>query len=116
MKERRRSKRIAVQRSFSFFSVIPSVLGISRIYMKDVSKHGLCLTPELPDSFHKEQRLDIRVYAGPLLYLPIRGTVVRKLNQDVGVEFDDPECEAVQALTKFLEFLEIASKVGVMQK
>ena len=116
MKERRRSKRLSVERSFSFFSVIPSILGMSRIYMKDVSKHGLCLVPELPDAFHKEQHLDIRIYTGPLLYLPIRGRVVRKKNMDVGVEFDDPESESVQALTKFLEFLELASKVGVMQR
>ena len=116
MKERRRSKRLQVEKSFSFFSVIPSVLGMSRIYMKNVSKQGLCLIAELPDSFHKGQQLDMRVYTGPLLYFPIHAKVVRVDGSDVGVEFSKPESEEAQALAKFLEFLELAIKVGVPQQ
>lgn len=114
--ERRRAKRIAVQESFSFFLVIPKKLGMSRIYMRDISTNGISFWSEQVDQFAQGNELQVRLYTSPALYLPIAVTVVRVKPNEVAVEFKDLQSDAVRALSKFLDFLDLSEKAAVFEQ
>ena len=114
--ERRRSKRMAVSEAFSFFIVIPNKLGMSRIYMKDVSTGGLSFWTEMPGQFAAGAEILIRLYTGPTLYLPLSVRVVRAGAAEVAVEFTKKEAKSVAALGKFLEFLDLATEAAVVEQ
>lgn len=79
-----------MQDSFSLFLVIPKALGMVKIYLRDVSKLGLCFRTELEGDFKKDTVLDLRIYLSPLFYLPVRARVVRVVGGEVAVSFMTP--------------------------
>ncbi len=108
--ERRRSKRLMVQESFSLFLVVPKVLGMVKIYLRDVSKLGLCFRTELEGDFKRDTVLDLRVYLSPMFYLPVKARVVRVLGGEVAVEFLDSK--STKAIGHLVEFFEAAADAG----
>lgn len=114
--ERRRAKRVAVQESFSFFIVIPNRLGMSRVYMKDISSSGLSFTLDMEHDFHAGQEFEARLYTSPAFYLPVDFHVVRVSSGEVAVSFTQQNSKSVQALGKFLEFMDLASEAAVMEE
>lgn len=110
--ERRRAKRVIVQDSFSLFLVIPKVHGMSRVYMRDLSRLGVCFHTEMESEFQESQRIHVRLYTNPAFYLPLECRVVRVLHGEVALEFLDPDSKPVQAVTKLLDFLDVAAEAG----
>lgn len=113
--ERRRARRMLVSEAFSFFLVIPNKAGMSRIYMKDISTGGLSFWTESPSQFTSGSELEVRLYTGPTLYLPLTVKVVRAGADEVAVEYLRREEKSVTALKKFLEFLELATDAALEQ-
>ncbi len=114
--ERRRAKRIAVEDSFAFFIVIPNHLGMSRVYIRDISTSGLSFTLDTDHDFSKGQEFQARLYTSPAVYLPIEMHVVRVADEEVAVSFMQTTSKPVQALSKFLEFMDLASEAVVMEE
>ena len=114
--ERRRAERVLVSEAFSFFLVIPKQSGMSRVYMKDISTTGISFWTDIPQAFEANAKLQIRLYTGPTLYLPLTVKVIRSGNGDVAVEFAGDEPKSVVALQKFLEFLEAASAAAIVDQ
>ncbi len=110
--ERRKAKRILVEESFSLYIVIPKKMGMARIYMRDISKTGLCLRTEVDMDFSVGQVLDIRLYTNPIFYLPLKAKVLRVHNGELGLEYIDADSKSVGAITKLLEFFEVAADAG----
>jgi len=109
--ERRKSKRTEVQEYFSLSIVIPNKLGMVRIYMRDLSKSGLCFRTEMDAEFSLGQIIDLRLYINPSFYLPLKSKVMRVHAGEVGLEFVEMNAPATLAVTKLLEFFEAASLV-----
>lgn len=112
--ERRRAKRTFVQESFNLYLVIPSVLGMARIYMRDISRTGICFQTELEHGLKAGQKLTARLYLNPAFYLPLDCGVVRAGEREVAVDFDDPESPAARAVARLQDFFEAAEKAGVL--
>ena len=112
--ERRRAKRVLVQESFSIFVVVPAGHGLVRLYMRDLSRLGLCFDCEIAGSFKAGQEFALRLHVNPGFYLPLEAKVVRVQNLEVACEFKDPEGVAVQSVAKLLDFLDIAAEAGVL--
>lgn len=113
--ERRQSKRIVVQEAFSFFIVIPKRMGMSRVYMRDISASGLAFQLEVEHDFHVDQAFQIRLYTSPAFYLPVEVKVVRVDGSEVALAFTQSKSKGVQALQKFIEFLDLASEAAVLE-
>lgn len=113
--ERRRAKRMAVRESFSFFLVIPKKMGMSRIYMRDISISGISFWSDMAAEFAVGAELSIRLYTSPALYLPIEVKVVRSSPNEIAINFIDQESDSVRALAKFLEFLDLAEAAAVLE-
>lgn len=111
--ERRKNKRTMVQDFFSVFIVIPNKHGMAKIYLRDLSKAGLCFRTEMEEPFAAGQVLDLRFYTNPNMYIPLQCRVIRVQDGEVGVEFVHAGEKAVQAMQKLLEFFEIASETAV---
>ncbi len=110
--ERRKARRTIVQESFNLFLVLPELHGMVRIYLRDISKIGLCFRAEIEPTFQMGQRFKARVYLSPAFYLPLECKVVRVTSGEVAVEF--PEDGAGLALGKLQEFFEAAEEHGVL--
>lgn len=110
--ERRKSKRILVQESFSLYVVIPKKMGMARIYMRDISRTGLCFHTEMEEEFSLGQILDIRLYTNPVFYLPLKAKVLRVAAGEIGLEYSEPNSQSVFAIVKLLEFFEAAADAG----
>ena len=110
--ERRRARRTLVQESFNLFLVIPEVHGMVRIYMRDISKVGLCFRTEMEGDFRSGQKFKARMYLNPAFYLPLECKVIRVSGGEVAVEF--PETGAGQAIAKLQEFFDAAEEHGVL--
>ncbi|MCO5143833.1 MAG: PilZ domain-containing protein [Oligoflexia bacterium] len=112
--EQRRAKRTVVQESFNLFLVIPSVHGMVRIYIKDISRVGIRFQSEIDDAIKVGDQLDARLYLNPAFYLPFQGAVVRAEKGEIALEFNDPASPSAVAVGKLQDFLEAAEKAGVM--
>lgn len=112
--ERRRARRTVIQESFNLFLVIPEVLGMARIYMRDISKLGLSFRTEMEVALKQGQELHARVYLNPAFFLPVDCKVVRVRGSEFGVEFTKPDHPAVQALAQLQDFFDAAEKAGVL--
>jgi len=112
--ERRRVKRTAVQESFQLFLVIPKIHGMAKVYMKDLSWLGLCFSSEVEDSFSLGQAFQIHLYIGQAFYLPLECKVVRKVKNEIAVEFLEPKSPEASAVARLQDFFEAAEKVGVV--
>ena len=110
--ERRRARRTIVQESFNLFLVLPELHGMVRIYLRDISKIGLCFRSEMEGTFTMGQKFKARVYLSPAFYLPLDCKVVRVIGEEVAVEFT--EAGAGIALGKLQEFFEAAEEHGVL--
>lgn len=110
--ERRKAKRTAIQESFSFFLVIPNRLGMSKIYLRDVSATGLAFFSESLEGFSAGMEFEVRLYTGPAFFLPVKVSVVRVNPSDVAVSFLEPASAPVRAIAKFLEFIDLATEAA----
>ena len=113
--ERRTTKRRIISESFNFFVVIPKVLGMSRVYMRDISTGGLCIHVDTNEGFAMEQDVNLRIYTGPGFYLPVSAKVRRLADSEVAFAYTNQNEKAVRALAKFLEFLDLAAEAVVMK-
>lgn len=112
--DRRRARRTVVQESFHLFLVIPQVQGMVRIYMRDLSRLGLRFRLEVPGDFRVDQKFQARLYISPAFYLPLECRVVRAVDDEVAVEFVEPDSPAPCAVAKLQEFFEAAEAAGVL--
>lgn len=112
VEERRKARRILVQESFSMFVVLPEIHGMARIYMRDVSKFGLCFRSEVDANVQAGQSIMIHLYVNPLFYLPFKARAIRVSGGEIAVEFSDPESRPVKALGHLLDFFESAAEAG----
>jgi PilZ domain len=112
--ERRRAKRTVVRESFNLFLVIPSVLGMARFYLRDLSRTGLCFQSELEHGLAQGHQLSARLYLSPAFYLPLECQVVRVSEAGVAVDFLDSDSLPSQAVARLQDFFEAAEKAGVM--
>lgn len=112
--ERRRARRTIVQESFHLFLVIPPVHGMVRIYMRDISRLGLCFRTDVEGNFHEGQSFQARLYINPAFFLPLECRVVRVLGGEIAVEFTEPDSPAAHAVAKLQEFFEAAEAAGVL--
>lgn len=112
--ERRRAKRTIIQESFQLFLVIPKVQGMVRIYLRDISKVGLCFRTEMESDFEKGKKLEARIYLNPAFYLPVKCEVIRVGNGEVALDFENPEEGSPIAIAKLQDFFEEAEKHGVL--
>jgi len=111
--ERRRARRTIVQESFNLFLVIPEIHGMVRIYLRDLSRIGLCFRTEVDSPDFKEgQKFKARMYLSPAFYLPVDCKIVRVLKGEVAVEF--PDTGSAIAIGKLQEFFEAAEEHGVL--
>ncbi len=94
------------------FVVIPNVHGMARIYMRDISKLGLCFRSEVETELKPDQNITINLYVNPLFFLPFQARVVRIIGGEVAVEFTDPGAKPVKALSLLLDFFEAAAEAG----
>jgi len=106
--ERRKYRRTIIQESFSLFIVIPKSQGMSRIYLRDLSKAGLCFKAEESNSFFAGDEFELRFYTSPAFFLTLNAKVIRAAKDEVALEFLDPNCKAAQAIGKLQEFIELA--------
>jgi hypothetical protein len=111
--DRRRARRTNIQESFQLFLVIPKVQGMVRIYLRDISKVGLCFRTEMETDFHKGQNFEARIYLNPAFYLPLNCEVIRVGGQEVAINFLDPDSGAALAISKLQDFFDEAEKSGV---
>lgn len=111
--ERRKAQRLAVQESFNLFLVIPALHGMVRIYMRDISRLGLCFRPEMETSLAQGQELEARLYINPAFYLPLECRVVRVMKAEVAVEFVEPDSPAARCVGRLQDFLDSAIDAGV---
>ena len=109
--ERRRARRTVVQESFNLFLVVPEWQGMSRLYLKDISRIGI--------SFHAEreglkagQKFEARLYMSPAFYLPLKCEVIRAGKGEVAAEF--PDTGAAEAIAKLQDFFDSAAEHGVL--
>jgi hypothetical protein len=93
--------------------VIPELLGMAKIYMRDISKLGLSFRMEIDLEIKQNQELKARVYLNPAFYLPLDCKVMRIHKEEYGVEFTQPEAEAVKTLAILQDFFDAAEKSGV---
>lgn len=112
--ERRRAKRTLVQESFNLFLVIPEIHGMVRIYMRDISRLGICFQSEVESPIKKGQELKTRLYINPGLYLPLDCRVVRVGNGEVALEFVDANAPPAKAVGFLQDFFETAATAGVL--
>ncbi|MGE3262599.1 MAG: PilZ domain-containing protein [Bacteriovoracia bacterium] len=112
--ERRKAQRMAVQESFNLFLVIPSVHGMVRIYMRDLSATGLCFRSEMETDLAQGQKVSARLYINPAFYLPLECVVVRVGKGEVAVQFLDAESPAVKAVAHLQSFFDSAESAGVL--
>lgn len=110
--ERRKAKRTIVQESFNLFLVLPELHGMVRIYLRDISRIGLCFRSEVETKFTIGQKFKARLYLSPAFYLPLECLVVRVSGVEVAVEF--PETGSGEAVAKLQEFFESAEVHGVL--
>jgi hypothetical protein len=89
---------------------------MSRVYMKDISTTGISFWTDVPQAFEAKAKLQIRLYTGPTLYLPLTVAVIRANSSEVAVTFLGDEPKSVIALQMFLEFLEAASMAAVVDQ
>jgi hypothetical protein len=111
--ERRKSRRMSVQESFNLFIVIPSVHGMVRIYMRDLSAGGLCFRSEVETNLKQGEEVSARLYINPAFYLPLECQVVRVGNGEIAVQFLEPASPAAQAVTLLQDFFDKAEEAGV---
>ena len=112
--ERRQSKRMVVQESFRIFLVVPTLFGMAKIYLRDISRGGLCFQPDMESDIQPNQVLSARLYMNPAFYLPIDCKVVRVHKGEIAVEFQNTKSTAVQAIGKLQDFLDLAVDSGVL--
>lgn len=112
--ERRQARRMAVQESFNLFLVLPSLHGMVRIYMRDISRLGLSFRSEMDSNLTKGQKVSARLYTNPAFYLPLECEVVRVGKGEVAVQFSEPTSPAALAVSKLQDFLDSAEKAGVL--
>lgn len=94
------------------FVVLPEIHGMARIYMRDVSKLGLCFRSEVDTELKLEQSVNLHLYVNPLFFLPFRARVVRVSGGEIAVEFSDPVSKPVKALGYLLDFFDAAAEAG----
>ncbi len=111
--DRRRARRTNIQESFQLFLVVPKVQGMVRIYLRDLSRVGLCFRTELESDFQKGQKFEARIYLNPAFYLPLECEVIRVGNQEVALNFIDSDSGAALAIAKLQDFFDEAEKSGV---
>ncbi len=85
-----------------------------RIYLRDISKVGVCFRTEMEADFQKGQKLEARIYLNPAFYLPVQCEVIRVSDGEVALNFLDPEAGAPLAIAKLQDFFEEAEKHGVL--
>jgi hypothetical protein len=112
--DRRRARRTVVQESFHLFLVIPPIHGMVRIYMRDISRLGLCFRLEMECDIRSGQKFQARLYINPAFYLPLECVVVRAQPDEVAVEFLEPDSPAAQAVGKLQDFFESAESAGIL--
>lgn len=112
--ERRKFQRMAVQESFNLFLVMPSVHGMVRIYMRDISASGLCFRSEVESSLAQGQKVSARLYINPAFYLPLECEVVRVGKGEIALQFTDPASPAAKSVALLQEFFDSAEAAGVM--
>lgn len=112
--ERRKSRRMSVQESFNLFLVIPSVHGMVRIYMRDLSAGGLCFRSEVETDLKSGQKVSARLYINPAFYLPLDCEVVRVGNAEIAVRFLEPASPAAKAVALLQDFFDQAEEAGVL--
>lgn len=112
--ERRRTRRMAVQEGFNLFLVMPSVHGMVRIYMRDLSAGGLCFRSEVETSLKPGQKVSARLYINPAFYLPLECEVVRVGKGEVAVRYEDENSPAAKAVALLQDFFDSAESAGVL--
>ncbi|MGZ3694579.1 MAG: PilZ domain-containing protein [Bdellovibrionota bacterium] len=111
--ERRKAQRMSVQESFNLFLVMPSVHGMVRIYMRDISATGLCFRSEVENDLKQSQKVSARLYINPAFYLPLECEVVRVGKGEIAVQFLEPASPAAKAVAQLQAFFDSASDAGV---
>ena len=114
--ERRRVERTKIQEIFSMFLVIPEKQGMAKIYMKDLSKIGVCFRRDADIEYAANEKIDLRLYTSPTFYLPVTGMVVRIADTEIGIEFDNTQSKSMRALVKLMEFLALAQDAIIQTK
>jgi hypothetical protein len=112
--ERRRARRTIVQESFHLFVVIPQLHGMVRIYMRDLSRVGLCFQHDLDSPLTVDQNVSARLYINPGFYLPLECRVARVGGGEVALEFLEPDSPAAQAVAKLQDFFTAAEAAAVL--
>ena len=111
--ERRRSERKEVLETFHVFLVVPEV-GLRKMYLKDVSEHGLGFYGEPEDKFHKGVLVDCFFYIHPSLKLPLTFKVAHITEEEgrkrIGCEFHDKSSKAYKAFVAFMLLLDDLSE------
>lgn len=108
--ERRRSNRKQVIETFQVFLVIPKS-GLRRLYLKDVSDHGLGFAAEPDDRFASGDITECFFYINPSLKLPLKIKVAHVQSDQngelrVGCELLDDKSKAATAFRHFINLLD----------
>ncbi len=104
-KERRRSERKGVLEDFQVFLTIQS-LGPQRIYLKDISEHGLGIIRAQLQTVKLADEFECNFHLNSNLKLPMRLIVRRIENDIIGCEFIDFHTKAHSAFVKFVHLLD----------
>lgn len=104
-KERRRSERKGVLEDFQVFITIASQ-GPQRIYLKDISEHGLGVIKGQLQAAKLGDEFDCNFHINNNLKLPMRLIVRRIENEIIGCEFIDFNSKAHSAFVKFVNLLD----------
>ena len=111
--ERRRARRTNIQESFQLFLAVPEVLGMVRIYLRDISSLGLCFRTEVELGLKKDQLLHVQLYLNPSYYFPLACKVIRAGASETAVEFLKPESPAAKAIGTLQDFFSAAESAAV---
>ncbi len=104
-KERRRSERKGVLEDFQVFLTISS-FGPQRIYLKDISEHGLGVIKDQMHNVSLGDEFECNFHINNNLKLPMR-LIVRRIENDIlGCEFIDFQTLAHSAFVKFVYLLD----------
>lgn len=102
--------------TFQVFVVIPSK-GLRKIYLRDVSEHGIAFEGEEQDHFKKDETFECHLYLNPGLKMPLelKITHIRK-NEDssegnpdtnrIGCEFSNMKSKGYRAYATFLRLMD----------
>jgi hypothetical protein len=106
--ERRRSARKEVLETFHVFLVIPRS-GLRKMYLKDVSDHGMGFYAEADDAFTSGEVIDCTFYINPSLKLPLSLKVAHVIDEGgrkkVGCEFNNTSTKAHKVFGDFMSLL-----------